>query len=128
MFSSLCTAYIVWWSSGPVLRDDIGENGIFLSFFNAAPFPFVGQFLANFDGFESLIDPTVGIAFTVVVFEHTFDTRFRIVDLLQVFTSQLSQPELLFRHRNKSLNGSAFGEGMDRMSRESCSTSATSVL
>ena len=62
----------------------------YFGLFNDAPFPFVGQFLANFDGFESLIDQTVGIAFTVVVFEHTFDTRFRIVDLLQVFTSQLS--------------------------------------
>ena len=89
-FSALCTAYIVWWSSGPALRDDIGQNGIFLSFFNAAPFPFVGQFLAHLNRLQALVDPFAGISFTVVVFEHTFDTRFRIVDLLQVFTSQLS--------------------------------------
>ena len=47
--------------------------------FNDAPFPFVGQFLANLDRLQSLIDPTVGIALTMIIFQHTFDTLFRIV-------------------------------------------------
>ena len=52
------------------------------------------EILAYLDGFQPLVDPVLGIAFAMVVFQHPVDALFRVVDLLQPFAGKRREPQL----------------------------------
>lgn len=66
-FQSLVLLVLARGHTRPAQRNNIGQRGVFLSLFDTAAFPFVGQFLAYLDGFQPLVDPVLGIAFAMVI-------------------------------------------------------------
>ena len=62
-FSSLLGFCTAGWTS-PTMhgRDLIGEDGVFHALLHAAGIPFIGQFFANLDGLQPLVNPLAGIA------------------------------------------------------------------
>ena len=59
--------------AGPGLCDLVGEDGVFHALLHAAGIPFIGQFFANLDGLQPLVDPLVGIALLEIGFQRPLD-------------------------------------------------------
>ena len=69
-----------------------GKDGEFFLLFDAALFPFAGEFVADGDAAQSLFNPRFGIAFLLVNSPHPFGSEFWVFDLLESLVADLREP------------------------------------
>ena len=80
--------------AGPVMRDLISQNCVFDVLLHTPGIPFNGQFLANLNHLQSLIDPLTGIAPFLSGFQCPLDGQLRVNGFLDGFPTDLGQPEV----------------------------------
>lgn len=79
-----------------------GKDGVFALLFDAALFPFVGEFIADGDGAHAFLDPVVGVTFGFVEGAGTFGSELGILDFLDALVADFGQP---------AFEGLCFGTG-----------------
>ena len=79
-----------------------GEDRVFALFFDAALFPFVGEFIADGDGAHAFLDPVVGVTFGFVKGAGAFGGELGILDFLDALVADFGQP---------AFEGFCFGTG-----------------
>ena len=61
------------------------ESGILDAFFHVVEYPLVGQVLAYLDALETLVNPIVGVAKTLVVHHRLLDAQLWVLQLVDTF-------------------------------------------
>jgi len=96
-----------------------GEDGEPLLVRHTAFLPFAGEFIANGNSTDTLLDPIVGVSLIQIELPHPLLGEFGILDLLYPLIANLGQP---------ALERSALGLGIDWMMRKAASVLTQSVL
>lgn len=97
--------------AAPGFGYDVGKGGVLLAL-HSASLPFVREILSDFNTLDSLVYPFLAITQPPVIGNSLFNRQFWILNLVNTIG---------WTWAIHCLNGSALGEGIDWMSRNSCS-------